>query len=131
LVAFRSSTNWSLSSLSRHEDISLVRWFKRQRYQYKLLFEGKVSTKTQDRIAALESISFGWESQVAAWLDRLAELEEFRRAHNHYNVSCSYRENPQLGTLVKCQRRQFNLLNGGKPSSMAPLRIQKLNKLGF
>jgi hypothetical protein len=131
LLQFRSETGHCLVSRN-HTELSLVRWVKRQRYQYKLHLEGnKTSSMTQVRIQALEDIDFVWDSQGAAWLERLNELQEFRRTHKHCNVSSSDQENLQLGTWVKCQRRQLKLLNEGKMSSMTPYREQALDNLGF
>jgi hypothetical protein len=48
------------------------------------LKEMNQQTMTQERIDVLESFGFVWDSQEIAWLERLAELEEFRRAHNHW-----------------------------------------------
>mmetsp|Transcript_18214 Transcript_18214/g.52629 ORF Transcript_18214/g.52629 Transcript_18214/m.52629 type:complete len:116 (-) Transcript_18214:151-498(-) len=38
----------------------LARWVKRQRYQYKLMSEGKRSTTTEERIRELERAGFVW-----------------------------------------------------------------------
>jgi hypothetical protein len=39
----------------------LAVWVKRQRRQYKFFWDGKISSSTTERIAALESIGFEWE----------------------------------------------------------------------
>ena len=36
------------------ENLPLARWVKRQRYQYKLMMEGKPSTMTEERVSLLE-----------------------------------------------------------------------------
>jgi Helicase associated domain len=109
----------------------LARWVKRQRYQYKLFKEGKASTMTEDRAAALNAVGFVWDSQETAWEERLMELTEFRGAQGHCNVPCTYRINPPLAAWVKCQRRQYKLYRNGKPSNITAPRIQQLENLGF
>ena len=112
-------------------NLALARWVKRQRYQYKLMNEGKLCTMTQERVDALKNIGFVWDSQGAAWSERLEELKEFRQQFGTCNVPSNYEDNNQLATWVKCQRRQFKLFNEGKPSNITLDRIQQLNALGF
>lgn len=113
------------------ENIALARWVKRQRYQYKLMLEGKPSTMTHERVELLERIGFVWDSQGAAWYERLAELEEFKNRNGHCNVPSHYGKNSRLATWVKCQRRQYKLFQEGKPSNMSQGRINELENLGF
>jgi len=70
--------------------MALARWVKRQRYQYKLLQEGKRSTLSKDRVQALDDVGFVWDSQRAAWLERLGELKQFRKEYLHCNVRKLY-----------------------------------------
>lgn len=120
---------------------SLGRWVKRQRYQYKLWQEGRPeSTMTHDRIKALESIGFVWESHEGTWEQRYSELQQFYSENGHSNVPSNHSNN-KLATWVKYQRRQFKLQskNGEKPatkkqpsnSSLTLDRIKKLQALGF
>jgi hypothetical protein len=113
------------------ENLPLARWVKRQRYQYKLMKEGKPSTMTEERVVALSNIGFVWDSQGAAWGERLGELKDFRKAFMHCNVPSNYSENPQLATWVKCQRRQYKLHVEGKSSNMTSDRVRELESLGF
>ncbi|KAL3923634.1 MAG: hypothetical protein SGILL_001545 [Bacillariaceae sp.] len=88
---------------------SLGRWVKRQRYQYKLFQDGRTgSTMTQDRIDALESIGFVWESHEGTWEARYRELQQFHQQYGHSNVPSKYPNN-KLATWVKYQRRIFKL----------------------
>jgi hypothetical protein len=112
-------------------DLALARWVKRQRYQYKLMREGMSSTITEERVKALEEIGFVWNSQGAAWDERLEEIKEFRSIYMHCNVPSNYRENPQLAIWVKSQRRQYRLLMEGKASNLTPQRIHDLEAVGF
>lgn len=114
-----------------HENLALARWVKRQRYQYKLMLECKSSTMTPDRVKALDEIGFVWDSQGAAWGERLGELQQFRQTYMHCNVPSNFNDNPRLATWIKCQRRQYKLYMHGKPSNMTPQRIQHLENLGF
>lgn len=113
------------------ENPSLARWVKRQRYQHKLLRKRMPSTITPERVKALESIGFVWDSQAESWGIRLKELREFRRVYKHCNVPSNFAENTQLATWVKCQRRQRKLFLQGKTSNITEDRINELEKLGF
>jgi hypothetical protein len=110
---------------------ALARWVKRQRYQYKLRSECKPSTMTDERIAVLERIGFIWDSHVAAWGERRAELIEYRNIYGHCNVPSNYTANRQLAVWVKRQRRQYKFYWEGKPSSMSKERIASLQAVGF
>jgi len=115
---------------SDEENLPLLRWVKRQRYQYKQFFQGKPSAMTRQRVKALESIGFVWDSQVASWNRRFSELCEFRRAYNHCNVPSNYR-NKQLSSWVKSQRTQRKLFSKGKRTSVTAVRIAALESIGF
>lgn len=110
---------------------ALARWVKRQRYQYRLRTENKPSTMTDDRIAVLERIGFVWDSHVAAWDDRMAELLEYKEMYGHCNVPSNYTPNRQLAVWVKRQRRQYKFFLAKKPSSMTEKRIKALEDVGF
>ena len=131
LCKYRDQAGNCLVPHTFKENLPLARWVKRQRYQYKLMQEGKPSTMTQERVRALEDIGFVWDSQGAAWGERLDELKEFRKVYMHCNVPSNYSENPQLATWVKCQRRQYKLHSEGKPSNMTQQRILELESIGF
>lgn len=131
LSEFREKNGHCLVPHTYKENLALARWVKRQRYQYKLMLESKSSTMTPDRVKALDEIGFVWDSQGAAWGDRLGELEQFRQQFMHCNVPSNFSDNPRLATWIKCQRRQYKLFLEGKPSNMTPQRIQHLERLGF
>lgn len=80
---------------------SLSRWTKRQRYQFKLRCDGKVSTMTDQRVALLNELGFVWNSQVAVWEQRLRELQEYKDDTGHCNVPSHYSRNQKLATWVK------------------------------
>lgn len=112
-------------------NLSLARWVKRQRYQFKLRTQGKESTMTNRRVQALEKVGFIWDSQNATWEERLSELKLYRTIHGHCEVPTHYQQNKKLATWVKCQRRQYKLFRDGKQSTLAPGRIDELNQLNF
>ena len=82
-------------------DSSLWRWVKRQRYHYKLKRDGKPSSMTEERIAALNAIGLIWDSQGTLWMERFAELRNYMRVNGHCNVPSRFNPNPQLSTWVK------------------------------
>lgn len=112
------------------ENPSLARWVKRQRYQYKLQQKGSISTMTEERIQALESHGFVWDSHHEAFQIRLKELSEYKEVHGHTSVPGNY-SNVKLATWCKCQRRQYRLFQEGKPCNINMERITELEELGF
>jgi hypothetical protein len=133
LCLFREEHGNCLVPHTYKENLPLSRWVKRQRYQYKLrMIDGKSSsTMSEERVTALEEIGFVWDSQGAAWGERLDELKEFRSNYLHCNVSSNYSENPPLATWVKCQRRQYKLYKEGSVSNMTAQRVRDLEAVGF
>jgi hypothetical protein len=109
----------------------LSKWIRRQRYQYKLLQQGKHSTLTQERVAALQEIGFVWHSHQSAWDEKYHELLEFHQCHGHVRVPCVYRENPPLSVWVQSQRRQYRHYLRGQRSFLTQERRSKLLHLGF
>lgn len=113
------------------ENVPLLRWVKRQRYQYKLLLEGKRSRMTKERLKALEAIGFVWHYQEASWYHHLADLKAFKREHGHCNVPSKLDENPKFAAWVRCQRKQYQRLRKNRQSNMTPQRIVELESVGF
>ncbi|KAG7347690.1 helicase domain protein [Nitzschia inconspicua] len=120
----------------------LGRWVKRQRYQYKLMQEGKKeSTMTPARAQTLEQVGFVWDAHSSTWHRRYQELTAFCLEHGHCNVPSNFPPNPQLSTWVKFQRRQYKALQkvgrhreergAASGHSLTPVRIQALEQLGF
>jgi len=121
---------------------ALGRWVKRQRYQYKLMQEGKrESTMTPERAQVLEQVGFVWDAHSSTWVRRYQELQAYYEENGHTNVPSNYPRNPQLSTWCKFQRRQYkNLQRGGNGAgggreptgnSLTPARIQALEDIGF
>lgn len=131
LRAYRQRHGNCLVPQHKADNLRLARWVKRQRYQYKLLKEGKLSNMTPDRVKALEEIGFVWDSHTSTWEERLQELKEFKKAHSHCNVPITFQPNPKLAAWVKCQRRQYKLFVDGESSNMTEKRIHKLESIGF
>ena len=131
LLDFRLKHGHCLVPYVFTENSSLAEWVKRQRYQYKLKNEGKHSALSEDRIAALEALGFVWNSHDAAWEERWKELHVYKNINSNCNVPSKYVLNLQLAVWVKRQRRQYIFHSSGKPSTMTPYRIEKLEKIGF
>jgi hypothetical protein len=129
LCQYRHQNGHCVVPREYNEKNSLARWVKRQRYQYKLLHEGKASTLTEERVAALESVGFVWGSQGASWYERFNNLKAFKFRNKHCNVPGNYHDK-KLATWVKCQRRQFKLHMEDTSSNITLHRIQELNDLG-
>ena len=69
--------------------------------------------------------------QSGNWMERYAELVDFKKKHGHCLVPNTFKENPPLAEWVKRQRYQYKLRNLGEHNSMTEERIQKLEQLGF
>lgn len=65
------------------------------------------------------------------WKCQFAKLSEYKRIHGDCTVPARFSEDPKLGHWVMTQRRQFNLMKKGKPSSMTVERMKLLNDIGF
>eukprot|EP00529_Nitzschia_sp_RCC80_P016737 CAMPEP_0113451656 /NCGR_PEP_ID=MMETSP0014_2-20120614/6449_1 /TAXON_ID=2857 /ORGANISM="Nitzschia sp." /LENGTH=649 /DNA_ID=CAMNT_0000343015 /DNA_START=363 /DNA_END=2312 /DNA_ORIENTATION=- /assembly_acc=CAM_ASM_000159 len=131
LVNFKTTHGHCQVPHAYKENVGLARWVKRQRYQYKLMMENKQSTMTSERVRLLEDIGFIWDSHASTWEDRLNELKEYAAVHGNCNVPSSYSGNPKLATWIKCQRRQYKLLQEGRTSNMTLERMKELEKIGF
>ena len=131
LVEYKKEYGHCLVPLNWKLNPALAHWVKRQRYQYRIMNEGKHSSMTPERLEALQALSFTWDSHSVAWLERWHELAEFKQWYGHPNVPKHYPENRQLAIWVKCQRRQYMLCASGQYSNMTPDRIERLNSLGF
>ena len=92
-------------------------WVKGQRSSKK---KGVLSS---ERIQKLESIGFSWDPYEDAWNQMFQELQEYKRVHDHCNVSRS--DNPQLSTWIQEQR------TSKKKGKLNYERMRKLESEGF
>ena len=106
-------------------------WVMTQRRNYKLQQEGKTSTMPAERIRALESIGFDWETSKTDWSVRFQQLCEFKTKFGHYLVSRTYPANPTLGLWVSRQRSYYKVCQEGKRSLITVKHIQALEDIGF
>jgi hypothetical protein len=114
------------------ENPRLGTWVGKQRKQYKLFHEGTPCNLTYERVRALDDLGFVWTLRsLVDWDERLEELKEYRKKHGNCLVPQQYPENPQLGTWVSNQRKQYRLLKEGKSSPMTEDRVNKLDEIGF
>jgi len=110
---------------------SLARWVKKQRQQYKLRLQGKLSNMTQTRIKMLDNIGFIWDSREARWQEIFEELIEYKQKNGDCIVPSNYSSNTRLASWVKQQRREYKLFQEGRSSNMTHQRILILEKYGF
>mmetsp|Transcript_4648 Transcript_4648/g.13419 ORF Transcript_4648/g.13419 Transcript_4648/m.13419 type:complete len:573 (+) Transcript_4648:210-1928(+) len=131
LLQFREEHGHCLVPTKYAANLQLSQWVKRQRYHHKLRKSGAHSNLTAERQQSLDDIGFCWDMHSALWEERLHELIAYKNEHGDCNVRCHYTRNPQLAVWVKYQRRQYKLLQEGKPSNMTLERIAKLDEYGF
>eukprot|EP00980_Cylindrotheca_fusiformis_P029470 scaffold23479_cov143-Cylindrotheca_fusiformis.AAC.20 len=127
LVAFKEEHGHCRVPQKCEQQGSLSQWVKRQRYHRK----HKPGIISEDRIRMLDEIGFVWDAQELVWQTRFAELLEFKQSHGHCSVPYKYPLNQKLATWIKCQRRQYQLLQAGKRSHLTPKRIRLLEEAGF
>eukprot|EP00591_Stephanopyxis_turris_P005053 CAMPEP_0195514126 /NCGR_PEP_ID=MMETSP0794_2-20130614/5601_1 /TAXON_ID=515487 /ORGANISM="Stephanopyxis turris, Strain CCMP 815" /LENGTH=384 /DNA_ID=CAMNT_0040642295 /DNA_START=179 /DNA_END=1330 /DNA_ORIENTATION=+ len=114
------------------ENPRLGNWVQQQRDLYKRFNDGKSSSLTEDRIAALEDLGFEWSIRHPVnWKVRFEELQQYKVEHGNCNVPLNFPENIQLGRWVNMQRVHYKKFKEGNISLMSQERIAKLDKLGF
>ena len=143
LLAFKAENGHCRVSHTSKKWPILGRWVKRQRYQRRLMLEGREeSTMTPKRAAALERVGLLWDSHSSTWQHRYLELYSFFMEHGHTNVPSDYPENPPLSAWVKFQRRKRRVAGKEKKintsradhsnnSNLTVERIQALDAIGF
>jgi hypothetical protein len=132
LRAYRAKFGNCLVPNKYPENPKLGAWVGKQRKQYKLMQEGKPSTMNVERVNILEEMGFVWSLRsLVDWNARWLELRRYKRLHGNCLVPQQYPENPQLGTWVSNQRKQYRLMQENKPSPMTMERVRKLESLGF
>ena len=109
---------------SRSAGEPLGYWVHNQRQLYKAYQQGKRSSMTPERIAALEAVP-GWEWGVdyeAQWQARLVEVQQYVVQHGGLPLRAA----GPLGYWVTTQCMQYTAWQQGRPSSMTPERIAAL-----
>jgi hypothetical protein len=87
---------------------------------------------TPDVVSSLTSESVAYCMPSTVWDDRRKELAIYKQQNNgDTNVPQRCPSNKPLGTWVKTQRYQYQLLQEGKNSAMTEEHINSLNKLDF
>mmetsp|Transcript_8507 Transcript_8507/g.12106 ORF Transcript_8507/g.12106 Transcript_8507/m.12106 type:complete len:783 (-) Transcript_8507:16-2364(-) len=88
-----------------------------------------VSSKKSDK----DPLSDDEDPQVTeqTWTSPFKRLVEFKRIHGNASVPARNLTDPKLGHWVMTQRRQYQLLQKGKPSRMTKERVDLLEGLGF
>ena len=131
LVEYRKKYGHCLVPHNWSGNVPLAQWVKRQRYQYKLLQEGKHSTMSVERMNILNAMGFVWDLHKVAWEEKFVQLQQYASQYGHCNVSGKLQQHRPLSIWVKCQRRQRKLMERNEKSTMTPDRIERLDQLGF
>lgn len=132
LVEYRKQNGNAMVPHTYPTNPPLARWVKRQRHQRVLQKRGDPrSSCTPERVALLDSLGFVWDSHEVSWLQRLDELQAYKKENGHCLVPSTFPKNAQLATWVKCQRRQYKLFAENKTSNITQERIDQLNEIGF
>lgn len=127
LVAFKAKHGHCRVPQKYEANGALSQWVKRQRYHRK----HRPEVLTAGRIQQLDYVGFVWDAQELVWHIRFEELVDYERQNGHSNVPYKYELNQKLATWVKCQRRQYKVLQQGRPSHLNDKRVDLLQGLGF
>lgn len=107
-------------------------WCTDQRRQHKSWKQGSPTNLTTARREKLESVGFVWTVRNRPeWDSRFAELLDYKTKNKDCKVPQHYKENRALGKWVAKQREQYKLLKKGQHSFLTPLRLERLNEIGF
>jgi len=146
VVSPQSSLMLSPRSFSMAHEIARATLSRRPLTQYKESQPQASASKrgTEEDESSLTSMSFTTSAssanepptkirpyQSGHWMERYAELVDFKRQYGHCLVPNTFIDNPPLAEWVKRQRYQYKLRNLGEHNSMTQERIEKLERLGF
>lgn len=84
----------------------------------------KKNKLSQDKIDLLNHIGFIWDCNQENWMEKYAELREFKNTYGHVNVSTLNDEFKGLGSWLLLQKVKF------KKSKLDNFYYEKLNDLG-
>ncbi|CAB9514981.1 helicase [Seminavis robusta] len=109
-------------------------WVNKQRMEKKSFDEGKRTSMTNRKIAALNNLGFVWAKRKgqAAWEEKFRELLAYKRIHGNCEVPTKYSANPALGRWVSTQRSAYkDFIETGDTSKMTDERRARLESVGF
>jgi len=120
-------------------DGSLGWWVDRQRQSYKKLNAGIKSQMTPERVKILTLMGFEWDASHMVggkkndevWMEQLEKLKHYKEEHGDCLVPQRYASNPKLGNWVNNQRKQYQLMQQGKYTSLNEERVQQLEAIYF
>ena len=95
-----------------------------------------VSPEMADRFNQLSAMGFqfnvmGYYECNRNWDDQYVMLTEYKNRYGNARVPLKYKADLRLGKWVQSQRQQYKLYSEGKKSKLDPVRVQKLEALGF
>lgn len=120
------------------ENEKLGVWVKTQRYQHRLLNEGKPAKISEERVSFLNSIGFVWnvhemieEEQKREWMRNLEHIKLFKAEHSHCKIPAKYSPAPHLASWMARQRAHYRLIQSGLQSSMSPLQAKMFEFVAY
>lgn len=113
-----------------YEDVpGLGVWVRNQRTQYRNLLMGRKTNLSPEKISALQSLGFVWDTQRNdQWKKRFDELVDFKNVYGHCSVPEKYHENQQLGTWVANQRIAYKNFFAGSTGFVGDEQSQLSSK---
>eukprot|EP00815_Leptocylindrus_aporus_P009886 CAMPEP_0116067736 /NCGR_PEP_ID=MMETSP0322-20121206/11229_1 /TAXON_ID=163516 /ORGANISM="Leptocylindrus danicus var. apora, Strain B651" /LENGTH=350 /DNA_ID=CAMNT_0003554685 /DNA_START=139 /DNA_END=1192 /DNA_ORIENTATION=- len=121
------------------ENVKLGIWVKTQRYQYRLLNEGKPAKISNERIMLLNSVGFVWdvskmieEEHRKGWDRNLHRVKLFKLEHGHCNIPSKFEKgNNGLGAWMSRNRANYRLKQSGLRSSMTTSQAKRFEYLVY
>ena len=119
------------ANVNTSDKSELAKWVSKQRYEYKLLKEGRHSHLTTTQLMKLQDAGFVFAprgSSYQSWTDRLEQLRAFKAEKGHLKIPVNH---PELGSFVKAQRESHRRRVAGEETNMTDERYSDLLELGF
>jgi hypothetical protein len=137
-------------SSSQLVENDFLRWVEIQQRAYWTEWKlGKKCQLNKSRIRQLQDMGFDFgperkphdksahkgpnhhRTDAATYSNRLEQLRQYKARHDDCLVPREWPENPQLGSWVSSQRKQYRCLLNGKASSLTKERRLELESMGF
>ena len=131
LKSFKKENGNCLVPLNHGKYPKLGLWVKEQRRHYALMKQTLPSHMTEERVAALNAISFCWDTYEAIWIKRFCDLCQYKAQFGDCIVPTNFSANPKLGTWVHHQRRQYKKYKEGRSCYITTERIRTLETIDF
>lgn len=133
LVKYKNEHGDTLVPKDYNRAPHLSKWVNSQRQFYRFLLNGgKSCSQARERIKKLQRIGFTWcEVDKKHWDDMYNQLKAYKRKYGSCMVPVKCDTNPNLGSWVSNQRRNYRAYTENRPSPLNETMIQQLKDIDF